>query len=115
MEEPKVKPQYKLLAKYFLGEAAGNAEKAAIMAGYSRNYARGHAYKLVARKDVKEYIEYLLQEMKQDMSYDIADAKRIQAHWTSIMESESEKTRDRLRASELLARAQGLFRKEDEL
>lgn len=48
MEEPKVKPQHKLVAKYFLGAAAGNAERAVLMAGYSKKYARGHAYKVVA-------------------------------------------------------------------
>lgn len=37
MEEPKVKPQHKLVAKYFLGAAAGNAERAVLMAGYSKS------------------------------------------------------------------------------
>ena len=43
MEEPKVKPQHKLVAKYFLGAAAGNAERAVLMAGYSKKYAPGSA------------------------------------------------------------------------
>ena len=34
-----------------------NAEAAAVRAGYSPRYARGNAYKLVARSGIKEYIE----------------------------------------------------------
>lgn len=114
MKEPKIKPQHKLVAKYFLGAAAGNAEKAAVMAGYSKSYARGNAYKIVAREDVKEYMQYLLAIAKQDPEYHIADIKETQAFWTEIMHSKSEKTRDRLRASELLAKAQGQFNKEED-
>lgn len=33
-----------------------NAEAAAVRAGYSPRYARGNAYKLVARSGIKEYI-----------------------------------------------------------
>lgn len=114
MEEPKIKPQYKLVAKYYLGAAAGNAEKAAIMAGYSERYARGNAYKLVAREDVRNYIEYLLAIAKEDPEYHIADIKETQAFWTEVMGNKLEKTRDRLRASELLAKAQGQFKKEED-
>ena len=53
MEEPKIKPQLKLVAIYYVGECAGNAEASAVKAGYSKRYARGNAYKLVARKDVQ--------------------------------------------------------------
>lgn len=114
MEEPKIKPQYKSVARYFLGAAAGNAERAAVMAGYSKSYARGNAYKIVARKDVKEYMEYLIAIARQDPDYHIADIKETQSFWTEIMQNKSEKTRDRLRASELLAKAQGQFKKEDD-
>lgn len=114
MEEPKIKPQHKLVARYYLGAAAGNAEKAAIMAGYSKRYARGNAYKLVARDDVRKYMEYLLTMAKEDPEYHIADIKETQAFWTRVMNNNLEKTRDRLRASELLAKAQGQFKKEEE-
>ena len=59
MDEPKIKPQYKLVASYYCGECAGNAEQSVIRAGYSRKYARGNAHKLVARPEVQEYIKYL--------------------------------------------------------
>ena len=42
---------------------SGNAEEAAITAGYSEKYARGNAYKLVAKSGVKSYIEERLKEL----------------------------------------------------
>ena len=59
MEEPNIKPQFKLVATYYVGECCGNAEKSVIKAGYSPKYARGNAHKIVARRDVQEYIAYL--------------------------------------------------------
>ena len=41
-----MKYRQKKAAEYFVGEAAGNMEKAAVMAGYSKRYARGNAYKI---------------------------------------------------------------------
>lgn len=109
MEEPKIKQQLKLVATYYCGEAAGNAEKAAIMAGYSPKYARGNAYKLVARKDVQEYIKYLNTLTPEQTAYHIASIAEIQAFWTNVMKNGNEETKDRLRASEYLAKSQGGF------
>lgn len=114
MKEPKLSPRYKLWAKYYLGEAAGNAEKAAVLAGYSKNYARSSAYKIMARTDVQEYMQYLMQLTQDDPLYHIADIKEIQAFWTTVMNDESARVRDRLKASELLAKVQGAFRQEDD-
>ena len=41
-----MKYRQKKAAEYFVGKAAGNMEKAAVMAGYSKRYARGNAYKI---------------------------------------------------------------------
>lgn len=109
MEEPKIKPQYKLVASYYCGEALGNAEKAVILAGYSRKYARGNAHKVVAKKEVQQYIAYLNSLTQDDVQYHVANIKEIQAFWTKVMDSNSCKTSDRLKASELLAKAQGAF------
>lgn len=109
MDEPNIKPQYKLVASYYCGEALGNAEKAVIMAGYSKKYARGNANKLIARKEIQDYIAYLNSLTKDDVQYHIANIKEIQAFWTTVMQSGNYKTSDRLRASELLAKAQGAF------
>lgn len=41
----------------------GNAEKAAIKAGYSKSYSRGNAHKLVANVSIKKYIDEKMAEL----------------------------------------------------
>lgn len=115
MEEPKIKPQHKLFATYYVGECCGNAEQSAIKAGYSKNYARGNAHKLVARKDVQEYMAYLkyLQATNPtNPTLHIASINEIQGFWSNVMNGKEYELKDRLRASELLAKAQGAFNNE---
>lgn len=112
MEEPNIKPQLKMVAIYYCGEALGNAEKSCVMAGYSPRYARGNAYKIVMRKDVQQYIKYLTELNKQSLLGHIATVQEIQHFWTTVMDSGDCKVSDRLRASELLAKAQGAFENE---
>ena len=115
MDEPKLKPQLKLVATYYVGECAGNAEQAAIKAGYSERYARGNAYKLLKRSDVQAYVAYLryLQETNPaSPELHIATINEVQSFWTRVMENGDLRMADRLRASELLAKAQGQFMNE---
>ena len=115
MEEPKLKAQLKLVATYYVGECAGNAEKSVIKAGYSPKYARGNAYKLVARKDVQEYIAYLKYLQQTNPSapdLHISTINDIQAFWTTIMNTTDYPVKERLRASELLAKSHGMFNNE---
>lgn len=112
MEEPKIKPQFKLVATYYVGECCGNAEQSVVKSGYSKRYARGNAHKIVARKDVQEYIAYLryLKETNpSNPALHIATITEIQGFWSNIMLSNEYEIKDRLRASELLAKANGLF------
>lgn len=112
MEEPKIKPQHKLFATYYMGECAGNAEKSALKAGYSKTYARGNAHKLLKRADILLYMQYLkeLQQLEpSNPALHIATLNEIQAFWSNIMNNKGCEVKDRLRASELLAKAQGAF------
>lgn len=52
----------------------GNAEEAAIKAGYSKNYARASAYKLLANVGIKKYID---ERMEQLTSKRIMSAQEI--------------------------------------
>lgn len=52
----------------------GNAEEAAIKAGYSKNYARASAYKLLANVGIKKYID---ERMEQIASERIMSAQEI--------------------------------------
>lgn len=115
MDEPKIKPQLQLVATYYMGECAGNAEKSAIKAGYSPKYARGNAHKLVARKDVQEYmayLEYLQQTNPASPTLHIATLNEIQSFWSNVMNGHEWELKYRLRASELLAKSKGAFNNE---
>ena len=106
-----------------------NAEAAAVRAGYSPRYARGNAYKLVAKSGIKEYIEKRMAEKESEL---IADQNEVLRYLTAVMRGKStseeiivegigdgrskarklEKTpseKDRLKAAELIGKRYGLF------
>lgn len=97
-------PKQKLFAEYYCGQYLGNAEQAAIAAGYSPKYARGHANLLVAK--TQEYIAELSKKTEDEA---IAKAIDIKTFWTQVMNDEDEMMKNRLRASELLAKTGGMF------
>ena len=84
----------------------GNAEKAAIKAGYSPAYARGNACKLVARSSVQEYIRELATKNDEEI---VASISNVKGFWTRVMNDEEEMMKNRLKASELLAKTSGMF------
>ncbi|MCF1634320.1 terminase small subunit [Streptococcus gallolyticus] len=55
----------------------GNAEQAAINAGYSEKYARGNAHKLVANVSVKNYINEQIQKIRDESIMDAKEALAI--------------------------------------
>lgn len=110
---------------------SGNAEEAAITAGYSEKYARGNAYKLVAKSGVKSYIEERLKELDNKA---IAKQEEVLQYLTSVMRGELEEevlygigdgvqstrhievgAKDRLKAAELLGKRYRLFTDKVEL
>lgn len=99
----------KLFCEYYLGECHGNAEQAAIKAGYKQKSARSGASKLLQNAEIKAYIA---EKSKQIATNNIATIQNIQEFWTSIMNDEDEIVKNRLRASELLAKAKGMFNTE---
>lgn len=96
----------KLFCEYYIGECKGNAEQSAIKAGYSQKCARSTGYKLLQIAEIKHYISQKSSEIE---TKNIATIQNIQEFWTSIMLNEEEPTKDRLRASELLAKCKGMF------
>lgn len=65
---------------------SGNAEEAAITAGYSEKYARGNAYKLVAKSGIKSYIDKRLKELDDKQ---IAKQEEVLKYLTSVVRGES--------------------------
>ena len=63
-----------------------NAEAAAVRAGYSPRYARGNAYKLVARSGIKEYIAKRMAEKESEL---IADQDEVLRYLTAVMREKS--------------------------
>lgn len=114
MEEPQIKEKWKIVAKKYMGECLGNAEQAMIAAGYSPAYARGSASKLMANDGIRAYIEYLKYLNQENTDKEIATIADIQEFWSNIMNNKGGyyETKDRLRASELLAKSNGAFNNE---
>lgn len=65
----------------------GRIREAATVAGYSKQYAEKKAYKLLEDKDVKAYIDKLLEEIN---SKKIAKAEEVLIYLTSVLRGESE-------------------------
>ena len=104
---------------------SGNAEEAAVIAGYSKKYARGNAYKLVANSGIKSYIEERLKELDDKQ---IAKQEEVLKYLTSVMRGEHEEevlygigegvqstrhvevgAKDRIKAAELLGKRYGTW------
>ncbi len=79
---------------------------AEIAAGYSEKTARQIASRLLTKVYIRKYIAELTEEIDSEL---IADARELRQTWTAIMRSEEASDRDRLKASELLAKAAGMF------
>lgn len=76
-------PRQKAFADYYL--ESGNAEESAIKAGYSKNYARAQAYKLLANVGISAYIA---ERQKQVEDKRIADISEVLQFFTSVMRGE---------------------------
>lgn len=102
----KLNPRQRKFAEYYCGEHIGNAEAAMIAAGYSPTYARGNASNLIANNSIQEYIAEI---NAKTIAKTVATIVEIKTFWTSVMNDEDEMIQHRLRASELLAKASGIF------
>ena len=94
----------KKFAEYYA--QCGNAEQAAISAGYSEKYARGNAHKLVANSCISEYIQQLA-ETEQDER--IMTAKERQATLSDIARNCGNEPADRIRAIDTLNKMTGEY------
>ncbi len=90
----------------FIDNYSGNATEAAKLAGYSEATAYSSGQRLLKQPQIAEAIRAREQERQ---APNIANREQRLAFWTAVMRDPDESTRDRLRASELLAKAQGDF------
>lgn len=96
----------KRFCEFYVGECIGNVVQSALKAGYSNSYANHLAYKLLDNIEIQDYIKEL---SKGGESKRISTAEDVQRFWSSVMNDTNEQMKNRLRASELLAKAQGIF------
>ena len=86
--------------------ACGNATEAARQAGYSEKTAKQQGARLLTNVDLQDYIHELQED---DARQRIASAAQIKAFWSDVMRDSSQKTADRLKASEFLGKTAGIF------
>ncbi|HEV8178549.1 MAG TPA: terminase small subunit [Gemmatimonadales bacterium] len=101
---------YRLTSKqaaFVRGVAQGkNATEAAKDARYSSTYANRQAFQLLDNPRVQAALAELTAKIA---GPEIALAAERQAWWSTVMRDKATEMKDRLRASELLAKAQGDF------
>jgi len=114
----KLNPKQQAFADFYV--ELGNAEQAALQAGYSKAYARGKSYTLLANVGIKMYIEKRMEELKSER---VADQQEIMEFLSSIVRGEKKEetlrgigegaqtiddidvsAKDRIKAAELLGK-----------
>jgi phage terminase small subunit len=99
-----ITPKQKRFCEIYAG--SGNATQAAKLAGYSEKGSQQIGAENLSKLVVTEYLAELTSITT---SNNIATAVQRQQWWTSVMLDDTIGISERLRASEILARAQGDF------
>ena len=92
--------QERFVAEYLLDM---NATAAAIRAGYSRKSASAIGNENLKKPEISEAIKKALEEKHSAL---IAERRERQRFWTETLRNEEEDMKNRLRASELLAKSE---------
>jgi len=100
----KLTPKQQAFADYYI--ETGNATQAAIKAGYSKKTARVIGQENLLKPAIKKYVEERNKEIK---SKRIADMKEVKEFWTSMVRNNKLEPKDRLKASEYIAKTNGAF------
>ena len=100
----KLNMRQRKFAEYYVQN--GNAEQAAILAGYSETYARGNAHKLVANSCISAYIKELSDKLKDER---ILTAKDRQVMLSDIARDTENEASDRIKAVDTLNKMTGEY------
>lgn len=84
----------------------GVAETSALKAGYSEKYARSQSHKLLANIGIKSYLEERNKLIESDK---IATMEEVKEFWTNTLRDRENDYKDRLKASEFIAKTNGAF------
>lgn len=83
-----------------------NATEAAKAAGYSPRTAYSQGQRMLKNVEIVTFIRQIQERLASER---IASVEEVKTVWTATLRSPTEKTKDRLRAGELLARSAGVF------
>lgn len=100
----KLTPKQQAFADYYI--QTGNATEAAIKAGYSKKTAKETGYENLTKPHLQEYIEEKQKELEGNR---LADITEVREFWTEAMRNPDNSMKDRLKASEMIARTSGAF------
>lgn len=100
----KLTPKQQKFADYYI--ASGNATEAALKAGYSKKTARSIGQENLTKPAIANYIEEMNRQLESER---IADMKEVKEFWTETMRNEMVEFKDRLKASEHIAKTNGAF------
>lgn len=89
-----------------------NATQAAIRAGYSKKTAGAIGAENLTKPEIQQALQKVMSERKESLT---ADRQARKEFWTKIMYDESEDTKQRLKASELLGKSEGDFTERQEI
>lgn len=85
---------------------SGNATEAAIKAGYSKRTATETGYENLRKPHLAEYIATRNKALESDR---IADMEEVKEFWTNTLRNKHNDYKDRLKASEYIAKTNGAF------
>jgi phage terminase small subunit len=107
MADKKLTAKQKKFADEYI--KTGNAELSAKIAGYN---ARGNTTKLLQNTTIREYIE---KRNKQLDKITIADMAEVKEFWTNTLRDKEADLKDRLKASEYIAKTNAAFIEKNEI
>ena len=100
----KLTPKQQAFADYYI--QTGNATEAAIKAGYSKKTAKETGYENLTKPHLQQYIAEKQKELESNR---MADMTEVREFWTEAMRNAENTMKDRLKASEMIARTSGAF------
>jgi phage terminase small subunit len=100
----KLSEKQKRFCDYYI--ISGNATEAAIKAGYSKKTAGVIGNENLKKPYIKSYIEQLNKSIKSDR---IADMTEVKEFWSNTLRNGELDYKDRLKASEYIAKTNGAF------
>ena len=90
---------------------SGNATQVAIATGYSPKYVNTNASKLLQNTTLQYYLKGRNKELE---SQKIADMREVKEFWTNTLRDEENEIKDRLKASEYIAKTKRMQRNREQ-